>query len=247
MRIKRRTEPFSSANITLPNSWLELHQDQLRIVFSYMYLYAPDVAKTHIFFRLSGMKLLNSLNEDTFLVRWQNQNFLLATWQIAAAIEKLNFLYQPNHHPVMLDGIGKRKPAYDNLLHGFPFGKYLMCENLYQSYLSSGNEDTLRDMANILYQGEDRQAKPYELFSLFLYWGAIKMMFSNLFPHLFALGDAQEEADLTSVMNAQIRALTGGDVTKEDIILNTDTWRALTELDAKVKELNDIKKAYERH
>lgn len=34
-------------------------------------------------------------------------------------------------------------------------------------------------------------------------------------------------------MNAQIRALTGGDVTKERAVLQMDCWRALTELDAK--------------
>ena len=33
-------------------------------------------------------------------------------------------------------------------------------------------------------------------------------------------------------MNAQIRALTKGDVTKESEVLALDTWRALTELNA---------------
>ena len=32
------------------------------------------------------------------------------------------------------------------------------------------------------------------------------------------------------------------DITKEEAVLSMDTWRALTELDAKVKEVEDIKR-----
>ena len=42
-------------------------------------------------------------------------------------------------------------------------------------------------------------------------------------------------------MNNQIRALTEGDVTKENEILALDTWRALTELDAKAREAEEFK------
>lgn len=41
-------------------------------------------------------------------------------------------------------------------------------------------------------------------------------------------------------MNAQIRALTKGDVTKELEILALDTWRALTELNAQAKEYQQL-------
>ena len=44
-------------------------------------------------------------------------------------------------------------------------------------------------------------------------------------------------------MNAQIRALTGGDITKEREVLKMDCWRALTELDAKAKDYEDMRKA----
>ena len=41
-------------------------------------------------------------------------------------------------------------------------------------------------------------------------------------------------------MDAQIRALTKGDVTKEGEILQLDTWRALTELNAQAKEYKQL-------
>ena len=45
-------------------------------------------------------------------------------------------------------------------------------------------------------------------------------------------------------MNAQIRALTGGDITKEKAVLAMDTWRALTELDAKARDYEELERKY---
>ena len=43
-------------------------------------------------------------------------------------------------------------------------------------------------------------------------------------------------------MDAQIRALTKGDVTKEAEVLQLDTWRALTELNAQAKEYEELRR-----
>ena len=43
-------------------------------------------------------------------------------------------------------------------------------------------------------------------------------------------------------MNAQVRALTDGDVTKEQQVFDTDCWRALTELDQKAREAEEYRK-----
>ena len=45
-------------------------------------------------------------------------------------------------------------------------------------------------------------------------------------------------------MNAQIRALTKGDITKEKQVLAMDTWRALAELDAQAKEYEEMQRKY---
>ena len=47
----------------------------------------------------------------------------------------------------------------------------------------------------------------------------------------------------TSPLSTLIRALTGGDITKETAIMKMDTWRALTELDAKAREAEELRKA----
>ena len=45
-------------------------------------------------------------------------------------------------------------------------------------------------------------------------------------------------------MNAQIRALTKGDITKEAEVLKMDVWRALTELDAIAYENQELDRKY---
>ena len=49
--------------------------------------------------------------------------------------------------------------------------------------------------------------------------------------------------ELQQNMNTQIRALTGGDITKEHEVLAMDCWRALTELEAKAIDYEDMKKS----
>ena len=47
---------------------------------------------------------------------------------------------------------------------------------------------------------------------------------------------------MVDVMHAEIRALTGGDITKTSLVLEADTWVALAELDAKAREAEEFNK-----
>ena len=69
-----------------------------------------------------------------------------------------------------------------------------------------------------------------------------------LFPHFLrpaesaGSGSTPDYDTLRRNVDAQIRALTKGDVTKESQILALDTWRALTELDAQAREYEELNK-----
>ena len=62
------------------------------------------------------------------------------------------------------------------------------------------------------------------------------------------LGSGQPDIyrQLRESTTAMIRALTGGDITKEAAIMKMDTWRALTELDAKAREAEELRKATQK-
>lgn len=135
-------------------------------------------------------------------------------------------------------------------LHDVPFYNYIVCDNYYQNFLQSDQSDDtpIREMAAILYQKEDGSeagqidCSAPEVIGVFLWFMWIKYNFSTHFPHLFKPAGGDGEYDATEATNAQIRALTGGDITKEEIIKKADVWRALTELDAKAREAEELNK-----
>ena len=53
--------------------------------------------------------------------------------------------------------------------------------------------------------------------------------------------------DMRKVIDAQIRALTKGDIVKEELVLQQDCWRALTELDALAREAEEFERKYGKH
>ena len=87
-----------------------------------------------------------------------------------------------------------------------------------------------------MYQSEHiRHLSKVEEVNVFYWFTSVKRYFANMFTHFFTqLEDdslapkAVTFAYLQNSMNTQIRALTGGDITKEKEVLEMDCWRALT-------------------
>ncbi len=78
-----------------------------------------------------------------------------------------------------------------------------------------------------------------------MWYSRIKSVFAEQFPYFFKSGNNSEEDsdyNFVTAMNAQIRALTDGDITKEQEVLHMDTWRALTELNEKAREAEEYQK-----
>ena len=197
-----------------------------------------------------------------WLVAQRKRFYEVTTMQFAEVLGFMSWMDEIPDLPVRLDYWRGRR-AVDSLFQGVPFNKFIITENLYQGYLDSNNDSFLREIADTLYC---RQSLPSRLGGLFsrrcrfrgarnrraflisvFYWVAsLKKYFSARFPDFFQplqsgsgnlLGSAQPLGrQLEDSMNAQIRALTKGDITKEEEILNLDTWRALTELNAQAKE-----------
>ncbi len=159
--------------------------------------------------------------------------------------------------PVRLERIG-RHAALDALMNEVPFQIYLFCENQYQGYLAVKDETILQEMGRVLYSCPKRALKAYERMNVFYWWTALKQRLAAEFPNFFVVGGEFQGGDLMGKshdigrqlkdsMNAQIRGLTKGDVTKEKEILAMDTWRALTELDAMAREYQEMQNKYGKH
>lgn len=168
------------------------------------------------------------------------KRFLLDSELLSGLLEGLNWMDDPGEMPMRLDTLHGAE-ALPVRLHGVPFTNYLQCENCYQGILQSQKEEAVQHLATLLYPGLREKLAVWEQLLVIQWWAQLKAMFAALFPHLFKpSGATVGTPDMMEVMNNQIRALTGGDVTKEEEILNIDTWRALTELDAKAKEADEF-------
>ena len=140
-------------------------------------------------------------------------------------------------------------------LSGVPFADYLVADNLYTGYLQTQRADLLRQAAALLYQAPDITLNAEEELSVFYWLASLKAHYQRRFRHPSApatdsgnlLTDTQDTAQrLQAAMDNQIRALTKGDITKEEQVLATDAIRALTELDAMAREYQDLQKEMHR-
>lgn len=240
-------------NLSLPTSWDQLSDEQLRYVCYLLVRFDIVTVKTYLFIRLTGIRVEEKRHDGWLcslkISAFRKVRFSLADWQIQSFISQLDFIEQSTDRPVRLSKIGRHKAAHP-LLRGIVFQDYIALENLYQGYLITQNNDLLQQMAALLYSSPGRFFKKRyseeECLSVFHWYSSLKNFFSKTFKYFFssASSDGGDPPNMMDVMNAEIRALTGGDITKEKEILNMDCWRALTELNEKARETKEHNEKY---
>ena len=243
-------------NLIVPTSWEELSQEQLRYYFFVLTMCrsAAEV-KTYCLCRWSGLEVLYPYGEG-FMCRHEQREFVLQPLQVAAAIQSLDWTDTLPTSPVRLERIGKYR-ALPADFQEVPFETFIICDNLYQGYLSAKDDQLLDDLARVLYQSAKVKPDAAERIGVFYWFASLKEMFARQFKHFFQPLSAQSDGNMFNqgrsqyeiiyhAVNAQIRALTKGDVTKEKEVLAIDTWRALTELDALAKEYEEFNQKYKK-
>lgn len=240
---------------TLPTSWGELTQQQLRTVLTLYAVLADQtdgmtevkIAAWANFCRV-GIQRRTDQGWLCILLDGGGQ-FLLDPEQMPSVLEPLGWLDHPEEMTVRIEKVGDFE-ARKMYLNDVNFGEFLRLENFYQSYLITKDDGLMRDMATILYGMTKEQAarlKQDILLGIFLWFGAAKKHWADIYHHFFkpsANGSAGTQEDQRESMNAQIRLLTKGDVTKNNQVLDTPLEPALAELDALAREAEEIKKKY---
>ena len=241
-------------NLIVPKSWEELSQEQLKYYFFVLTMcQSAAEVKTYCLCRWSGLEVLYPYGEG-FMCRHEQREFVLQPLQVAAAIQSLDWTDTLPTSPVRLERIGKHR-ALPADFQEVPFEKFIICDNLYQGYLSAKDDQLLDDLARVLYQSAKVKPDAAERIGVFYWFASLKEMFARQFKHFFQPLSAQDDGNMFNqgksqyeiiyhAVNAQIRALTKGDVTKEKEVLAIDTWRALTELDALAKEYEEFNRKY---
>ena len=180
---------------------------------------------------LEWLKVLYRHNSD-FVFRLGKDNFKLSATVVADIIQDLKWLDEIPSFPVRLSRIGKFT-ALPSDLQSVPFEKFIYCDSLYQGYLHTKNDSLIDEMANVLYSGREAHSQlrltQSERIATFYWFASLKLYFAKTFHHFFQqtggteanlLGNAKSIAQqVKDAMNAQIRALTKGDITKEKEVL----------------------------
>lgn len=239
-------------SIVVPKSWQELTDTQLYYIYN---LFADNLSsgqiKTFCLMKWGKMKVVCRYGDGYMLQRGTNK-FVVTAELLADAIHALDWIDELPSSPVRISSIGKSK-AIDGAFMGVPLEKFLYCDNLYQGYLKTQNHALLAQMAEVLYDKENIKVNQAEKISIFYWWATLKSLLSRSFPTFLQpmpvdmdnlLDENNIGKKLQDAMNAQIRALTKGDITKEKEVLAMDTWRAMTELEAQAKEYEEITRKY---
>ena len=241
---------MKTINLIVPRGWHELDDKQLRYLFG---LLADDYSSAEIrtlcLLRWSGLKVLYRQDND-FVLSFGSEEFMLTVTEVTDAIEALKWLDEIPSFPVRLSRIGQYTALQSDFI-SVPFEKYIYCDNLYQGYLHTKDDSLIDEMMKVLYDGWNSKGLPLERIATFYWFASLKQYFAKTFHHFFQqtdstdgnlLGSAKNIGEqVTEAMNAQIRALTKGDITKEKEVLAMDCWRALTELNAQAKEYQELR------
>lgn len=251
MKTEKPTPPSSSANtaptvhLSIPTSWRALTEEQLHQFARIQTIEDITLDERRTLFLLS---LLPGRYLDRPLLRRIDPS------ELAAALPLLDFMDEPPTHPLRPSRLFPGGPkAVSPDLEGTPFSLYLQAENFYRGYLETSSPQALEALARLLYPApsptskKTKKAAPLTAahhYLLLLWMVSLHAHYAQLFPHLFSRPAAQMD-DLPSardIMTAEIRTLTQGDVTRTPLVLQTETLTALTELNERAREAEEVSK-----
>ena len=235
-----------SINFILPLNWQELGDKRLRYVYELIAAeHTTDEIKTICLLRWSGTKVIGRQETGSYILKKGKLLFEVTPVTLAELLPHLAWLGSLPTVPVRLSKI-TRQQALPADFEGVPFETYIICDNLIQGYLATQDDNLLDELGATLY-GKSMTFKPCERINIFYWFASLKetlsKKYSDFFQPLAGAADGNLLGSATSgedAMNAQIRALTKGDITKEAEVLALDTHRALTELNAQAREYKEL-------
>lgn len=254
-------------NLSAPTSWSELSQQQLTFLLktivtvqqenNFIPFSSKEDFSTQIFaqvalrclFHWNNISIVTPYNQS-WIISHNGSQYTVSPADIAPALSVMQWISQAPDIPVRLDVIDGAQALPPDIEDDISFDDFLACEACWQVWQSSQSDEILREMAAILYRKKEISLQPFEYLSIFYWWAALKNLFAFRYPDFFQ-PDPNNSApippdplSLRRNMDAQIRALTKGDITKESTILALPAARALTELNALAKEFDQINRKF---
>lgn len=173
-----------SINFIVPQGWHELSDKQLRYVYQLVAAdYATDEIKTLCLLRWSGTKVIGRQDSGACLLKKGKILFEVTPLTLAELLPHLEWLGSLPTVPVRISKIN-RQHALPADFYEVPFETFIICDNLYQGYLQTQDDNLLDQLGATLY-GKSMTLKPYERINIFYWFAALKDTFSRKFPDFF--------------------------------------------------------------
>lgn len=253
-------------NFKAPSSWTELSEDQLRYVLSVMSIHHDKIViKCYLLARFCGLTVHKYTrtgwkcsvrcdesggNGDAKIGKVRERVLYISAAEILSLLKNFDFIDSFTDFRTLQVASDVQLTAVDSLLRDISFYDYLNIEKNYQLFMLNQEDKFLSKMAHLMYRTADGSAdktakfEPYELLGVFMWFSSVKEYFAANFPHFFKPakeGGELKQEDLMPAMQAQIRALTDGDITKQQAVYDSLCWDALSELDNKAREAEEFK------
>ena len=237
-----------SINFIVPGSWEEMSDKQLRYVYQLLAdNFGTDEIKTLFLLKWSGTKVIGRQESGSYLVKLGKNLFELTPLTLTELLVNLDWLGATPTSPVRPSKMNRRLALAADF-QGVPFETFIVCDNYFQGYLQTQQDYLLDEIGRVVYQDAKLNFQTCQRIAIFYWMVALKDLFARHFPDFFQPAGSVSDGNLLGssspsvqdAMNAQIRALTKGDVTKEAEVLALDTWRALTELNAQAREYKQL-------
>lgn len=244
-------------NITVPTAWSQLSDSDKMYVFGLLKNrnYTKEQLYVLCLIRFAQLRVVSEddygWNLSVRIGFLKRKTISLKLWELHYYLKNLSFL---TDEPTECSPVQKIKglTAVDSLFRHVPFNDYLAAENFYQGFMFEKNTAHLIGLARILYRKKDGsktkiQFNDKELYACFFWWYSLKSVYSARFSYFFSRvetpeGEEIEMPDMVALVTAEVRALTGGDITKNPAIFMSDTYQALTELNQKAREVAELNK-----
>lgn len=245
--------------LRLPTCWQELTPSDVRHAIAAI-TYGSNYAES-VYLMLTGINGITLVGESgrDYVFEKNRRKLLADKNRFVWALLRLDFLSDTPTVPVAPDGICGLK-VRDAALRKLTFGQWLEVDNLIQGYIATENRELMERAANILlnvgrpFRKSIRRMTKTDITALLLWTSSIKGYLARKYPNLFPAQDEPQDSalslagqDQSKTVDAMIRALSEGDITKEEAILGSNMYRAFSELNAKAKEAQEYNRKYKNN
>ncbi len=244
--------------VTLPRRWSDLKPGQLEAV-SRLFLKYRDKKEllVHCFLLFSGWRMIRWRmvqleGSDHFLFRRKKEAaFIAGTELLIGLVKQLEWITEGFWLPSYVPPIeGFQTP--NRMLYGVTLEQYLMADDDYIRFVRSGEFHHLDRMLITLYCTDFRDTdleaasvrmarRPRHIrFAAFIWYTGAKMWMRQKYAYIYCGDHEQSQYPDEPILNI-LSILNGGDITRNQRILQTPVHEALFELNQKAEQVKPSK------